>query len=156
MGVRVLRDEEQMAFDLTNQLGEANRAKFVIADQAPNDIRGAAEPQPPQDEAVGMSYKEMSAGPQRMLKNIVETYCNNMPEEVAAERLKMIEEAGWEKVKFAWAGAMKPGVGHYYRIQGPTFVIEFCNVQNDAEGNPANHIHAVWRDMTGDFNLPIK
>ena len=57
---------------------------------------------------------------------------------------------------FAWAGATKPGVGHYYRVQGPTFLIEFVNVQPDAAGNIANHIHCVWRDMRGDFGIPIK
>ncbi|MEO1972064.1 MAG: DUF3500 domain-containing protein, partial [Pirellulaceae bacterium] len=49
----------------------------------------------------------------------------------------------------------KPGIGHYYRIQGPTFLIEFVNTQPDAAGNPANHIHCVWRDMKGDFAIPV-
>ena len=81
-----------------------------------------------------------------------------MPEEVVAERLQLIEtaEGGWDAVKFAWAGSLKPGVGHYYRVEGPTFVIELCNVQPDAEGNPANHIHCMWRDRTGDFDLPAR
>jgi hypothetical protein len=51
---------------------------------------------------------------------------------------------------------MKPGVGHGYRVEGPTFSIEFVNVQPDAEGNPANHIHCVWRDRSGDFDLPAR
>ena len=50
----------------------------------------------------------------------------------------------------------KPGVGHYYRLQGPTFLVEFVNVQADSAGNPANHIHSVWRDMTGDFALALE
>ncbi|RLS29596.1 MAG: DUF3500 domain-containing protein [Planctomycetota bacterium] len=65
---------------------------------------------------------------------------------------------GWASsraaVKFSWAGSLKPGIGHYYRVEGPTFVVELCNVQPDAEGNPANHIHCMWRDCTGDFDLP--
>jgi hypothetical protein len=79
-----------------------------------------------------------------------------MPEEVATERLSLIQaaEGGWNDIHFAWAGAVEPGVGHYYRIEGATFVIEFVNVQPDAEGNMANHIHCVWRDKTGDFDLP--
>jgi len=81
-----------------------------------------------------------------------------MPEEVVAERLQVIEAnaGGWAAVKFAWAGSLKPGFGHSYRVEGPTFVIELCNVQPDAEGNPANHIHCMWRDRTGDFDLPAK
>ena len=79
-----------------------------------------------------------------------------MPEEVAAERLSLIDaaEGGWNSIYFSWAGALEPGIGHSYRIEGATFVIEFVNVQPDAEGNIANHIHCVWRDKTGDFDLP--
>ena len=39
-----------------------------------------------------------------------------------------------------------PGAAHYYRIQGPTFLIEYDNSQNNA-----NHQHIVWRDFKGDF-----
>ena len=60
------------------------------------------------------------------------------------------------EVYFAWAGATEPGVGHYYRIRGKRFLIELVNTQADAAGNPANHIHSVYRDLTGDFDLPIQ
>jgi hypothetical protein len=55
-------------------------------------------------------------------------------------------EAGLERVGFAWAGSMEPGQPHYFRVQGPSFLIEYDNTQNDA-----NHAHMVWRDFTGDF-----
>ena len=76
-----------------------------------------------------------------------------MPQPIADARLKEIHDAGFDKVYFAWAGADKPGVGHYYRVQGPTFLIEYVNLQPDAAGNPANHSHAVWRDVRGDFGV---
>ncbi|HEY1065891.1 MAG TPA: DUF3500 domain-containing protein, partial [Pirellulales bacterium] len=82
-------------------------------------------------------------------------YTGNMPADVATERLAEIEAAGIEKVHFAWAGADRPGIGHYYRVQGPTFLLEFANVQPDAAGNPANHIHSIWRNMQGDFGIRI-
>ena len=72
---------------------------------------------------------------------------------VAAERHKLVDEDGWDDIHFAWAGATKPGIGHYYRVQGKRFLIEFINAQADAAGNPANHIHCVWRDLSGDFDL---
>jgi hypothetical protein len=78
-----------------------------------------------------------------------------MPQEVGAAWLSEIKKAGTEKVHFAWAGADKPGVGHYYRLQGPTFLVEFINVQADSANNPANHIHSVWRSMTGDFGVTL-
>ena len=54
-------------------------------------------------------------------------------------------------MNFAWLGATQPGIGHSYRIEGPTFVLELINVQDDPAGNKANHIHSVWRDARGDF-----
>ena len=42
--------------------------------------------------------------------------------------------------------AIEAKKGHYYRVQGPTFLMEYDNTQNDA-----NHIHAVWRDFDHDF-----
>ena len=74
-----------------------------------------------------------------------------MPEPVAKGRLEALEKAGIEKLQFAWAGADKPGIGHYYVVQGPTFIIEFVNTQPDSAGNPANHIHSLWRDTKNDF-----
>jgi len=53
------------------------------------------------------------------------------------------------RVHFAWAGSAEPGRPHYYRANGPTFVVEHCNVQNGA-----NHIHVVWRDSAIDFAGP--
>lgn len=151
-GHRVLRDEEKLAFDLVNSLDEQQRRKAVIATEPPREIRAAGEPQAPQEAAAGIVYAELTADQQAVLRQLVEVYCRVMPDAVAKERMGLIDR--WDSVYFAWAGSVKPGVGHAYRVEGPTFSIEFVNVQPDAEGNPANHIHCVWRDRTGDFDLP--
>jgi len=158
VGRRVLEAEESVAFELLNSLDEGQRAKAVISPEPPKEIRGAGEPQPSGKPAVGIAWGDLSASQQAVLKRLVDVYCESMPEEVVAERLQVLEaaEGGWAAVKFAWAGSLKPGIGHYYRVEGPTFVVELCNVQPDAEGNPANHIHCMWRDRTGDFDLPVK
>jgi hypothetical protein len=64
--------------------------------------------------------------------------------------LEKINQAGLDKVYFAWAGGIEPGVAHYYRVHGPTFLIEYDNIQNNA-----NHVHAVWRDLANDFGDDI-
>ena len=158
VGRRVLDAEESVAFELLSSLDEGQRAKAVISPEPPKEIRGAGEPQPTGEPAVGIGFGDLSASQRSLLKRLVDVYCESMPEEVVAERRQVIEAAagGWAAVKFAWAGSLTPGVGHYYRVEGPTFVIELCNVQPDAEGNPANHIHCMWRDRTGDFDLPAK
>jgi hypothetical protein len=155
-GQRILRDEETLAFELVRSLDAAQRAKAVIAPESPKDIRAAGSPQPPADPPVGVRHGELSAAQRQILRKLIDAYCTAMVPEVAEERLRLVEESsgGWDAIAFAWAGPLEPGIGHYYRVEGPTFSIEFVNVQPDAEGNPANHIHCVWRDRTGDFDLP--
>ena len=155
-GERILAQEETLAFDLLRTLSRIDRQQAIIAEKAPAEIRGAGEPQPPLEEAAGIAAASLSAEQAKLLRSLIETYAHNMPAQVAKDRLAAIDEAGFDQVKFAWAGAADPGIGHYYRIQGPTFLIEFVNTQPDAEGNVANHIHSVWRDMRGDFALPAK
>jgi hypothetical protein len=76
-----------------------------------------------------------------------------MSPEVGAEQLKQVKQGGIGKIHFAYAGGVEPGKPYSYRVQGPTFVIEFLNVQADSAGNAANHIHSVWRDPKSDFGL---
>ena len=60
--------------------------------------------------------------------------------------MNKIKAAGLEKITFAWAGSSEPRQPYFYQVQGPTFVLEHNNTQNNA-----NHIHSVWRDYNGDF-----
>ncbi|MEX1075696.1 MAG: DUF3500 domain-containing protein, partial [Pirellulales bacterium] len=155
-GSRVLAAEESLAFELVTSLDAEQRKRAVIAAQAPAEIRGAGAAQPPAGPPEGIPFSKLSADQQSLVRRLVETYCGSMPAEVAGERLAVIERGspataglvhhGWDELHFAWAGGLEPGKGHSYRLEGPSFVVEFVNVQPDAEGNPANHIHCVWRD----------
>ncbi|MEX2142649.1 MAG: DUF3500 domain-containing protein [Pirellulales bacterium] len=153
-GMRVLAKEEDLAFKLLAALDEKQRGIAVVAEKAPRDIRAAAEAQAPDARPQGLPVKGMTAAQAGLLRELIQVYADNMPADIAGARMKSIDEAGWEGVYFAWAGANKPGVGHQYYIQGPTFLIELNNTQTDASGNRANHIHSVWRDMRGDFGIP--
>jgi hypothetical protein len=155
-GTEILPQEEQLAFDLLKSLSDQQRKTAVIAEKAPSEVRAAGEAQPPTDAPAGIAAANLQPEQVALLKKLIAVYAGNVPKEVAAARIGAIEKAGFDKVHFCWAGADKRGIGHYYRVQGPTFVIEFINVQPDAAGNPANHIHSLWRDMQGDFALPIK
>lgn len=155
-GTRVLAAEERLGFKLVNALDESQQGKAIFAEKAPKEIRAAGEAQPPQEEAIGIAGSELKAEQMAILKKLVGAYAGNFPKPVGKKKLAAIEKQGWDKVKFAWGGAKKPGVGHYYRIQGATFLIEFVNTQPDTQGNPANHIHCVWRDPNGDFAIEIE
>ena len=155
-GTRLLRQEEDLAFQLVNSMDDQRREKAIIAKEAPHEIRFAGEPQSKVDQPEGIAQSDLNDAQKELLKELVHVYTNAVADKVAEQRRKLIENNGWENVHFAWAGATEPGIGHYYRVRGTDFLIEFVNTQPDASGNPANHIHSVWRDLTGDFDLPIQ
>jgi hypothetical protein len=154
-GFRLLAKEETTAFDLVNSLTEEQQATAIFAKEALKEVRAAGEAQPPSEAPVGLAASKMTDEQKKTLRSLIDVYCSNMPELVARERIMAMTEAGFDQVHFGWAGAKEAGIGHYYRVQGPTFLIEFVNTQPDAAGNPANHIHCIWRDMRGDFALPL-
>ncbi len=155
-GLEVLGAEEGLGFELVKSLSDEQFSKAKLPGETPSEIRGAGEPQPSKTVLGGIAAADLTAEQQEILKKLMMAYTKKMKPGVQKARWQLIDEAGFDKIQFGWSGATKRGVGHYYVIQGPTFVIEFINVQPDAAGNPANHIHCVWRDMQGDFDLSIQ
>ena len=145
-GLQVLADEQEMARHLLHLLDERQRELAVYADEPPRDIESRelrqADPGPPRGLALG----EMDTRTSRSSDRLVEKYAYRIRPELADLELAEIRSAGVDEVHFGWAGGSESGEPHYYRIQGPTFLIEYDNRQNGA-----NHIHSVWRDLTGDF-----
>ena len=154
-GTRTLGSEEQLAFDLLNQLDADQKRVAIIADKAPAEYRTPGRPQPVQAAPEGLAVGKMTEAQQKTMLSLLEAYNSHLQPSVAQDRIAEIKAAGLERVYFAWAGATKPGVGHYYRVQGPTFVLELVNIQADPAGHPANHIHSVWRSLQGDFAVPV-
>jgi hypothetical protein len=154
-GTRLLAKEEVLAFELLQSLTPEQRRVAIIAEKALSEIRAAGQPQPPQEAPAGIPASKLDEKQRKTLDNLITAYAENLPHDVAEARWAAIRQSGQDQIHFAWAGAVKPGIGHYYRIQGPTFLIEFVNTQPDAAGNLANHIHCIWRDMRGDFAIPV-
>ena len=146
-GLRVLDKEEDLGRAFVKSLNEEQRKKAVFAEKAPPDIitgnqRKAQLDKPDLGIASGDLTKEQKAA----LWELIKVYAHWHRAELAEQDLKRIEAAGLEKIRFAWAGGLEPGVGQYYRVVGPTFLIEYDNTQNNA-----NHIHTVWRNLRDDF-----
>jgi hypothetical protein len=149
-GLRVLGDREDTARTLLMALDDGQRKSATIADVAPNDIitRTAAKVDPLSP--AGVPASAMTPKQRELLMAVIETYTSSMAADIASERLAQLRAAGLDKIAFAWAGDSERGKKHYYRIQGPTFLIEYDNTQNDG-----NHVHSVWRDFTGDFGRDL-
>lgn len=149
-GTRVLAPLEDLGRGLVMALGESRRASAVIDPVAPGDIltmnTNDISPLAP----AGVAGSSMTADERAALMRLIEAYAAILADDLAADRLAKVKAAGLEAVRFAWAGPLDKGARHYYRVQGPTFLIEYDNTQNDG-----NHIHAVWRDFQGDFGRDL-
>ena len=99
----------------------------------------------------GIAFSELNGDQQKKLMKIIAAYVQNYPFGFADEFMQKIEKAGLDKLKFAWAGdKIYGGEGHYFRISNDVLLIEYDNVQNQA-----NHLHTVVRDLTNDFGEDI-
>jgi len=149
-GFRPLAAEEDAARTLMTALDAQQRAVATISDVAPRDIVTGAELHISPLSPVGIRAESLSAAQRTLLMELIDVYASHMAPDIAEQRMERIRRAGVDRVTFAWAGTMTRGGPHYYRVQGPTFLIEYDNTQNDA-----NHIHSVWRDFEGDFGRDL-
>ncbi len=154
-GLRTLPEAEDLAKELFAALDD-DQKKVAFRDRAFPEIEQDV-PKPTRGyEPQGLAAGKMNEKQRGILKQLIESYAGRMPPEVAARQLLDIREAGADKVRFAFnQAADKPGKPYTSRVQGPTFVIEFLNVQPDSAGNPANHIHSCWRNIAGDFGVAL-
>ena len=144
--LRVLAAEEDLARQLLASLEPKEQARAIIDPVAPADIITQAEPRVEVDGPSGLAAAEMTEVQRRLMTDLVVEYTSRMPRDVADTRMNQIEKDGKTHIHFAWAGSKKRGEGHYYRLHGPSFLIEYDNTQNNA-----NHIHTVWRDLKDDW-----
>lgn len=145
-GLRILAAEEDEARALWALLSETQRQRALIAPETTNDIRTTNVPSVSLTSFEGLPASEMTAPQTRQLRTLLEVYASRFPTTQRADQLARIEKAGFGQVHFAWAGGTQSGQKHYYRLHGPTFLVEYDNSQNNA-----NHIHSVWRDPDHDF-----
>jgi len=149
-GQRTLGMLEDTARALVTGLDAGQRKTAVFTDVALNDIvtenKLDIDPLSP----AGLKASAMTAAQRDQLMKVLDAYAGLMAPDIAADRMTKLKIAGIENITFAWAGSIERGQKHYYRVQGPTFLIEFDNTQNDG-----NHVHSVWRDFKGDFGRDL-
>lgn len=149
-GQRALAAEEDLGRALVTALTAAQRTVAVVAPEAPGDILTTNTRKAAIQANTGLAYGDMTAEQRGMLLALITEYADAQPKKLAQERIARLRAAGLDGIKFAWMGGIEKGALHYYRVQGPTFLIEYDCVQNGG-----NHIHAVWRDFDGDFGLDL-
>jgi hypothetical protein len=149
-GLRVLGDREDAARALVMALDRSQRATAVIDDVAPDDILTGAELSVDPLSPVGVKAAALNLSQRELLMGVINAYTSVRADDIAAERMAGIRDAGLDDIGFVWAGPTERGAKHYYRVQGPTFLIEYDSTQGNG-----NHVHSVWRDFTGDFGRDL-
>jgi hypothetical protein len=154
-GKYILKTETELAYSLIKALSKEQLAKAVISETCPNDIFTGNSRKASLAKMEGLPMAEMTGSQQKLFMELLNTYLSNYHVTLKNQQLDKLKKAGLANITFAWAGDCDPeygiarpgpGKGQYYRIHGPTILIEYDNSQNNA-----NHIHTVVRDLTNDF-----
>jgi hypothetical protein len=149
--IRVLGPEEDIARQILKLCAPEQQKMCWISKEPPGEVPGPGAPQAAVEKAVGLPYAQMSEDQKKLVQDLLSEYLKNLPADIEQERRAAINTAGVDKLHFAWYGLSELHEPHHYRVQGPTFVIEYNNTQNNA-----NHVHSMWRNLGGDFGIPAK
>jgi hypothetical protein len=149
-GLRTLAREDELGLNLIQSLDAGQRKIAIVDPTAYKDILSAASRKAAlQGQPSGLPAASMNARQFDALMELMAEYTSNVPGDMAEARRDQIKEAGRE-FYLAWSGGINPGDPRYYRVQSPSFLIEFDDTQDGA-----NHIHSVWRDLSGDFGADL-
>src|SRR5579859_3486009 len=159
-----LADDEELGFQFVNSLDAAQRQAAIIHHRPPPDLAARMVPRigeverpdavffPEPDYVISDDERDIlsyvRSGPKGVpgsaltqiqlddLSALVGSFARRLPD----------EQAGVDSLWFAWAGGTEPGTRHYFRVQGPTLLIELDNTQDNG-----HHIHSAWRNPADDF-----
>ena len=145
--VRPLGDENDKAFALVNALDDKQRGQAVLNYRVADLVLG-----PGQDgrtiQPEGLRASAMTPAQQTMLLGIIEEWAGIMTDAYAAPRMAEIR-SNLPETWFAWSGPTTNGSAAYFRVQGPTLVIEYS-----PQGG-VDHIHTIYRDPTNDYGAKL-
>jgi hypothetical protein len=149
-GFRLLGAEEDTAFSLVQSLEGGVRADALIADRSLGDIVSGPGRELALQRHEGVALARLNEAQKGGVMRILELYAGTMREEISGPVLARVREAGIDTLRFAWAGSLARGRPHYFRVHGPTALVEYDNTQDGA-----NHVHSVWIDPASLFGRDL-
>ncbi len=146
--IRPLGHENDKGFALINALNAAQLKRAVLNYEVNDLVLGpGADGKVIQPEGIPAS--ELDADQQAILLDIVHEWVGILNDEAAGAKMAEIK-ANLPRTWFAWSGTTKNGGLAYYRVQGPTVIIEYAPQQGDLD-----HIHTIYRDPTNDYGAKL-
>lgn len=145
-GQRAMDREENAAREIVLAAEGDARAALIFQPESLTDHLTQNEVTVEPLDPVGVTKADLTPEQRALLDEVLDAYLNSLPAALAAARRERSLDVDLADIRFGWAGSLAPGEPHYYRIQGPTFLLEFDNSRNSG-----THIHSVWRDFDQDF-----
>ncbi len=145
-GKTIMPREEFAARELMRSLDDAKRAEVIFQANPPGRHVTWNENYVRPLDLVGTPLSALNNDQQALAMEVVQTWLSTQADAVAQPHLDRINAASKDDIRFAWAGSLEERRPHYYRIQGPTFLLEHDNTRNGA-----THIHSVFRVFDEDF-----
>jgi hypothetical protein len=146
--IRPLGNENDKAFALINALDASQRSRAILNYQVNDLVLG-----PGNDGKViqpeGIPASALTPNQQAMLLDLAHEWVGILNTQAATDKMVEIKEH-IANTWFAWSGATTNGGLAYFRIQGPTVVIEYAPQQGDLD-----HIHTIYRDPTNDYGAKL-
>ena len=148
--VRPLGRENDKGFALINSLDAAQRKQAILNYQVSDLVLGPGEDgktiQP-----EGIKAPALQPAQQQMLLDVAREWVGILNDEAAAAKMAEIK-ANLPETWFAWSGPTTQGSAAYFRIQGPTLLIEYSPQRLRGSGGlDTTHIHTIYRDPTNDY-----
>lgn len=148
--VRPLGRENDKSFALVNSLDAAQQKQAILNYQVGDLVLG-----PGQDgktiQPEGIKASDLNAAQQQMLLDLTHEWVGILNDEAATAKMAEIK-TNLPETWFAWSGPTTNGSAAYFRIQGPTLLIEYSPQRvRGSSGLDPTHIHTIYRDPTNDY-----
>jgi hypothetical protein len=157
-GERLLSEERDRAFALLASLDSEQRGRAILKTKVPRGIFTVPGKGDILDQFAGLPANAMTVAQRQLLWLLMDAYIQNVDTQVADNLVAKILRDGTDQLYFAWMGPTTPGSPVYYRIHGPSILIEFDHAANirskQLEPDP-NHVHSIMRVPGHDFGADL-
>lgn len=149
-GYSFMHEEANIAWKLINSFHEQQASAALLEGKMPDDILTREGTEAHTKKAVGLAVSKMTAQQRADVMTLIRAWVYNLNYPLAQQEMQKIEKAGIDELHFAWAGDKGQHEARYYRIQGPSCIIEYDNRSYESW-----HIHSLWRNLSEDFGKEV-
>ncbi|MDE2833866.1 MAG: DUF3500 domain-containing protein [Bacteroidota bacterium] len=151
-GWRILSHEVERGFALLQSLTAAQQSQAVLSEDVPRDILSGPGRKGSLAQLEGIQASALNAAQRQHLDYLIREYVRNADHAAAVAQLRKIEADGPDSLYFAWMGPTDDfDARYYYRVHGPSILIEYVREHGVGAHAPANHIHTIVRDPSNDY-----